>query len=345
MNPTQKRYIAVLLSIISLITGCATQYTSFESGLIYEGNFRHGVNTDFWEKGFGVWRTSTTQGLVVTRGGVAIVWFRKPLDDFTFECDAEVLEGGGLSITLCGLGKGGRFDTGYQIGWGEQFNTQTFLKRRGIVVQENNNELIEHHNTYRIKVRKYESSIQFFLDGRLIFDYTDAEPLTGPHHQYLGFGGDEAQFTTIAFDNIQIYQEKQKKIESLLVQLNDSRAEIRRAAIVELSRSGGPTAIPGLVAALGDPSEQVSAVAISALVKIGKPAVPALIEAFRKQNPVVRTHAAMALGRIGNPDAVPALIEALSDDDQQVSREALGALLEIGTPEAKKAVKDSFRKK
>jgi cyclophilin family peptidyl-prolyl cis-trans isomerase/HEAT repeat protein len=49
-------------------------------------------------------------------------------------------------------------------------------------------------------------------------------------------------------------------------------------------------------------------------------------EAARHQEPIVRRHAALAMGRIGDPDAAPALIELLSDPDSAVLEEAAFAL-------------------
>ena len=63
-------------------------------------------------------------------------------------------------------------------------------------------------------------------------------------------------------------------------------------------------------------------------------AVPALVEALRHEEPLVRGHAAWALGRIGGEDARRALEAALADeDDQDVRRELDGALRALGRSE------------
>ena len=79
--------------------------------------------------------------------------------------------------------------------------------------------------------------------------------------------------------------------------------------------------------------------AAAALGRIGKPAVPKLIEALASPNPVLRHQAADTLARIGPSaaDAVPALIQSLRDEDPLVRKSAARALGQIG-PEAADAV-------
>ena len=64
------------------------------------------------------------------------------------------------------------------------------------------------------------------------------------------------------------------------------------------------------------------------LLRLGRDAVPALIEALADTNPVVRRWAASALGGMGQDagDAIGALTEAASDPDQDVRRAAKAAL-------------------
>lgn len=173
--------------------------------LIYECSFQHGIDKSSWEIGFGGFYPSRNHGLMVDTGGTAIIWFRTSLDDVILEFDAESIHGSGVSIALCGPGKGGSFDLGYHIGFGEYDNTKTFIRRLGVTVVENNRELIEHDKKYHVKVQKYGGTIRFYLGERLIFDYVDANPLSGQYHQYIGLGKYGSQFTKIAFDNVKIY--------------------------------------------------------------------------------------------------------------------------------------------
>jgi HEAT repeat protein len=79
--------------------------------------------------------------------------------------------------------------------------------------------------------------------------------------------------------------------------------------------------------------------AVVALVAIGSPAVPALVESFQDKNPFVRLGVLGALGQIKphTTESIKALINALDDGDENVR--AVGALFvsEIG-PAAKDAV-------
>jgi HEAT repeat protein len=79
--------------------------------------------------------------------------------------------------------------------------------------------------------------------------------------------------------------------------------------------------------------------AADAIVKIGSPAVPFLIEALKDENKQVRWRAASALGEIGAEasSAVPALIVTLQDEDEYIRRIGAYALGKIG-PEASVAV-------
>ena len=137
------------------------------------------------------------------------------------------------------------------------------------------------------------------------------------------------------------------------------------------SRPPGPD-VPGLIADLQNPDPAVSGKANLALIRVGEPAVPPLVEMLKSDDvrirtlaattlwglgekgraavpalaatlgdPVdsVRVAAAMALDNMGPPaeDAVPALIRSLKDRDGKVRQWSAKALGSIG-PAAEKAV-------
>jgi hypothetical protein len=90
-------------------------------------------------------------------------------------------------------------------------------------------------------------------------------------------------------------------------------------------------------ASFTEPSEQE--LAAQALGRIGKPAVPMLMNALQHRDPHVRLQAAQVLAKIG-PEAqaaVPLLVAALDDHDPHVRRAAARALGQIG-PAAQEAV-------
>ena len=80
-------------------------------------------------------------------------------------------------------------------------------------------------------------------------------------------------------------------------------------------------------------------ISADSLWRIGRPAVPALIEALSDTDPYVRVLAARSLAYIGQDaePAVPALIAALEDPNEAVRQTAARALGQIG-PEAADAV-------
>ena len=77
-------------------------------------------------------------------------------------------------------------------------------------------------------------------------------------------------------------------------------------------------------------------IAADSLWRIGRPAVPALIEALSDVDPYVRVLAARSLAYIGQDaePAVPALIAALDDPNEAVRQTAARALGQIGSEAA-----------
>ena len=70
------------------------------------------------------------------------------------------------------------------------------------------------------------------------------------------------------------------------------------------------------------------------LVKLGKPAVPKLIEALKSDSTFARATTAEALGEIGDPKAVDPLIASLKDDDERLRASAAYALGALGDAKA-----------
>lgn len=87
--------------------------------------------------------------------------------------------------------------------------------------------------------------------------------------------------------------------------------------------------------------------ATDALVKIGEPAIEAVIEILSSKNVYARRASAQVLGRIGNARAVEPLILALSDTRHSVREAVADALANLRDPRAivplKKAVGDEHR--
>jgi HEAT repeat protein len=77
-----------------------------------------------------------------------------------------------------------------------------------------------------------------------------------------------------------------------------------------------------------DPAHRIRA--RSALVKIGKPAVPLLINLLSDPVDHVRWEACKALGLIPDPSSAPALVNALRDKSVEIQWLAAEALIAIG---------------
>jgi len=115
--------------------------------------------------------------------------------------------------------------------------------------------------------------------------------------------------------------------------LDTLRSAPARQARVEAARAlaswRDPRTVSALVEALAD-DLMVAAAAVEALVEVGAPAVPPLVEALQAHDVQVRRHAAKALSRLGDARAVDALIEALEDPNYSVRWLAAEGLVTIG---------------
>lgn len=86
---------------------------------------------------------------------------------------------------------------------------------------------------------------------------------------------------------------------------------IREAAAEALGRVRDPSAVSALQEALHSGSGNITRAALEALTSIGNAAVPALLHYLQEENPYRRKAAALALGKVGNPQALGPLKEAL----------------------------------
>ncbi|MBP60684.1 MAG: hypothetical protein CMJ62_04080 [Planctomycetaceae bacterium] len=134
----------------------------------------------------------------------------------------------------------------------------------------------------------------------------------------------------------------QEAVPSLNERLQDKDARVRLSTVIALGNIGPAAhrAVPALIeTALQDANFQVRGRGASALVQIGRPAVPAVGRELEPTDPHVRRWATRVLGQMGPValEAVPALIESLEDVDKRVCSSAAYALGRIG-PAAGQAV-------
>ncbi|HIE04885.1 MAG TPA: HEAT repeat domain-containing protein [Candidatus Latescibacteria bacterium] len=120
----------------------------------------------------------------------------------------------------------------------------------------------------------------------------------------------------------------------LTERLGDHDRSVRMAAATALSKMGDERGIRFLFAALGSRDEVVRMHAIRALVDAGDAVVPELKRSLKDPNFLVRCGSARVLGQNRVKRAVPDLIEALGDSIASVRINAAVALGKIGSPEA-----------
>ncbi|MBL8795988.1 MAG: HEAT repeat domain-containing protein, partial [Planctomycetia bacterium] len=136
----------------------------------------------------------------------------------------------------------------------------------------------------------------------------------------------------------------QELISDLATAAKDRDANVRRNAAQSLGGYGSRAekGIPALTALVSDPEGPTRLAAVTALGKIGEPAVdPGLVKAVRSQHPDVRKAGMEALMKIGAEAyrAVPAVAGLLQDEDPAARADAAEFLGVVG-PNAEKAVKE-----
>ena len=104
------------------------------------------------------------------------------------------------------------------------------------------------------------------------------------------------------------------KTEWLIPFLNDSSPEVRQCAALGLATKPDESAIQSLVQALSDADAMVCKLAVQALIKIGKLAVPSLIEAVKTAPQSSRIHGMRALAEIRDHRAIPVMMQVMEED-------------------------------
>lgn len=120
------------------------------------------------------------------------------------------------------------------------------------------------------------------------------------------------------------------RTEDLVPLLSDSAAEIRAGAALALCTHPGEDAIPALVKALSDSDSLTAGLAGNALVEIGKPAVPALLDIMKEAPAHVRIIVLRTLGEIKDHRAIKTMMDALSDESAIVQYWAKEGLDRLG---------------
>jgi len=112
--------------------------------------------------------------------------------------------------------------------------------------------------------------------------------------------------------------------------LNDTAVEVRQCAALGLSITPDESAIQPLVRALSDEDSLVGNLAVKALVKIGKAAVPSLIEAVKSGSQSARILALRALVEIRDHRAIPVMMQVMNEDSALLQHWAKEGLERLG---------------
>jgi HEAT repeat protein len=125
-------------------------------------------------------------------------------------------------------------------------------------------------------------------------------------------------------------QSPHSQAEWLIPFLNDPAREVRQCAALGLAIKPAESATQPLVQALSDEDSMVSSLAVNALVKIGKDAVPSLIEVVKHAPQSARIHALRALAEIRDHRAIPVMMKVMEEDSALLQHWAKEGLDRLG---------------
>jgi len=133
------------------------------------------------------------------------LWLKAALpDDAVIELDARSESPAG-DIKFEIFTDGQNHASGYILvfgGWKNTISTIARLDEHGADRQElRQRGLVKMGQTYHFKVVRLDKVIRWYVDGKLLLDYYDSEPLKGPGHDRFGFNDWETQ---LYFDNLVI---------------------------------------------------------------------------------------------------------------------------------------------
>jgi len=100
----------------------------------------------------------------------------------------------------------------------------------------------------------------------------------------------------------------------LVSALGDDSEEVRQCATLALAHHPIEAAIPGLLRLVTDPETVTANLAASALIAIGAPAIPGLLDLLETASHASCVEIIRALANIGDPRAIPALMQAMEQD-------------------------------
>jgi hypothetical protein len=130
----------------------------------------------------------------------------------------------------------------------------------------------------------------------------------------------------------------QAAVPALVSALDDPSEDVRTVAARSLAAIRDPAAVPALARALADPSRWTLSLVAENLMAMGPSAVPPLLELLAGDEHNVRVAAIQILGEIRDPAATQALIGVLDESDLNLRAQAAAALGKLGGPDAERAL-------
>jgi HEAT repeat protein len=116
----------------------------------------------------------------------------------------------------------------------------------------------------------------------------------------------------------------------LIQALDDPSNEVREAAALALTSHPTEKAVSGLVRVLSDADEMLGTLAANALTRIGKSAVPELLEAYQHAQPQARIQIMRALAEIRDQRTISLMLKATDDDSAMLNYWAKEGLERLG---------------
>ncbi|MDX1978468.1 MAG: HEAT repeat domain-containing protein [Pseudanabaenaceae cyanobacterium bins.68] len=128
------------------------------------------------------------------------------------------------------------------------------------------------------------------------------------------------------------YLRSPQAIPALVAIASDPERATFTHAITALSHIGNNESLNYLIGFLTNPSVQIQAAAARVLGKTNLTAAPALVDALKRGDDLVKINAAHSLGQLGAPVAVTTLIDLLTYPVSAIRQEAAWALGQIRSP-------------
>jgi hypothetical protein len=158
----------------------------------------------WWTPAPGSW--SVEDGVLVGDNAYnSTLWLREPIPAAVrIEFDAQTSEGGDIRVEI--FGDGENHESGYIAvyhAWGGVTHVLARLdeheENRAVVAPT---DALESTKRYRMAIVRTDKSLRWFVDGQMVLEYADPEPLTGTGHDRFGLSSWKGR---VRFDNVQVF--------------------------------------------------------------------------------------------------------------------------------------------